>query len=173
MAQQTITRTPPRVAQQAGDALDQVQRRLGRWLNRYSIDALRVSLGLVFLGFGVLKFVPGLSPAQDLAVRTIETLSFGMVSGTAALVLTAVTECFIGITLVTGRLLRAGLLVLATALVGIMSPLVLFFTDLFPSGPTLEGQYVVKDIVLASAGLVVAAKALGGRLTRTDSSSQS
>ena len=75
--------------------------------------------------------------------------------------MTAVAECFIGITLVTGKLLRAGLAVLGASLVGIMSPLVLFFTDMFPSdGPTLEAQYVFKDIVLVAAGLVVAVRAL-------------
>jgi hypothetical protein len=41
-----------------------------------------------------------------------------------------------------------------------MSPLVLFFGDLFPGTPTLEAQHVFKDIVLTSAGLVIAAKAL-------------
>jgi hypothetical protein len=50
------------------------------------------------------------------------------------------------------------------ALVGIMSPLVLFFDDLVLGGPTLEAQYVFKDIVLASAAVVVAVKELGGRL---------
>ncbi|MGH3431226.1 MAG: hypothetical protein ACRDQB_00155 [Thermocrispum sp.] len=73
-------------------------------------------------------------------------------------------ECLIGATLVTGKLLRTGLLVLAGSLVGIMSPLVLFFTDLFPGGiPTLEGQYVLKDNELVAAGLVVATGALGAQ----------
>ncbi len=135
------------------------------WLARHSIDILRVSLGLVFLAFGVLKFVPGLSPAQDLVIRTIDTLTFGMISGEAALLLTALAECTIGITLVTGRFLKLGLVVLAGSLVGIMSPLVLFFGDMFGNGPTLEAQYVFKDIVLAAAGLVIAAKTLGARMT--------
>jgi len=140
------------------------QRRLTDLLARHSIDVLRISLGLVFLGFGVLKFFPGASPAEALVVRTIDALSFGLVTGTGAVVLTAVAECFIGITLVTGRLLKTGLVVLAGSMVGIMSPLVLFFTDLFPGTPTIEGQYVAKDIVLVAAGLVVAARALGARL---------
>jgi uncharacterized membrane protein YkgB len=134
------------------------------WLARYSIAVLRVSLGLVFLGFGGLKFIPGASPAEELATRTVESLTFGILSGGAALVVTAVAECFIGLTLISGKLLRAGLLVLAVSMVGIMSPLVLFFSDLFPGSPTLEAQYVLKDIVLVSAGLVVAARALGARL---------
>ena len=134
--------------------------RITGWLGRRSIDILRISLGLVFLAFGVLKFFPGASPAEALVIRTIDTLTLGVISGPAALLLTAVMECFIGITLVTGKLLRTGLLVLGFSLVGIMSPLVLFFGDLFPGTPTLEAQYVFKDIVLAAAGLVIAARAL-------------
>ncbi|WP_205215381.1 DoxX family membrane protein [Amycolatopsis albispora] len=139
-----------------------------RWLAAHSVDVLRVSLGLIFLGFGVLKFFPGVSPAQELVVRTLETLSFGVLSGQGALLVTAVAECVIGLTLVTGRFLKTGLVVLGASLIGIMSPLVLFFTDLFPGAPTLEAQYVVKDIVLAAAGLVVAASALGARFVLTD-----
>jgi len=131
------------------------------WLAEHSVDILRISLGVVFLAFGAVKFVPNASPAQALVERTLDTLSLGLVSGEAALLMTAVAECFIGITLITGKLLRAGLAVLGASLAGIMSPLVLFFTDMFPSGgPTLEAQYVFKDIVLVAAGLVVAVRAL-------------
>jgi len=147
--------------------LARISERATGWLAQHSIAVLRISLGLVFLGFGALKFIPGASPAEELAVRTLETLSFGVLSGQAALLATAVAECFIGITLVTGRLLRTGLAVLAASLVGIMSPLVLFFADLFPGAPTLEAQYVLKDIVLIAAGLVVAAGAMGARLVAT------
>lgn len=136
---------------------------LTAWLAKHSIGILRVSLGLVFLGFGVLKFFPDASPAQALVERTLDALTFGVVSGETALLVTAVAECFIGITLVTGKFVKAGLVVLAGSLVGIMSPLVLFFGDLFPGAPTLEAQYVFKDIVLAAAGLVIAAKTLGAR----------
>ena len=140
---------------------------LAQVLTRYSITALRISLGLVFLGFGVLKFFPGVSPAAELAERTIGELTFGLVDPTAALLLTAIMETFIGLTLVTGWFLRTGLVVLAGALVGIMSPLVLFFGELFPAGgPTLTAQYVLKDVVLACAAAVIGASALGARLRR-------
>jgi len=155
--------THPTTYHQRGHLLD--IRQLRQWLNRYSIDVLRVSLGLVFALFGFLKFFPGVSPAEDLAIRTVDTLTMGLVSGSVALWLTAAVECFIGLTLVTGRLLRAGLVTLGFALVGILSPVVLFFGELFPGAPTLEAQYVLKDVVLAAAGLVVGAAALGSRLT--------
>jgi putative oxidoreductase len=152
----TSTTAAPRVTTLVSSLGD----RLVAVLSRHSINVLRVSLGLVFLGFGLLKFVPGLSPAEPLVVRTLDTLSFGLVPPAAALLITAVMESFIGLTLVTGRWLLAGLLVLAAAMGGIMSPLVLFTADLFAGGPTIEAQYVLKDIVLAAAGLVIAAKAL-------------
>lgn len=162
----TIVRTPvsskPQTPQQLAEHL---LARFSTWLNRYSVDLLRISLGFVFLLFGVLKFFPGVSPAEALAERTIDTLTFGIVSGRNAVLLTAVMETFIGLTLLSGKLLRLGLVVLAGAFVGIMSPLVLFAGDLFPGGgPTLEAQYVIKDVILIAAGLVVAAKALGARL---------
>jgi putative oxidoreductase len=157
--------TPPALRAAYGHAVS----RLSSWLNTHSITVLRISLGLVFLGFGILKLVPGLSPAEDLAVATVDRLTLGMVTGQAALLLTAAMEIVIGLTLVTGRFVRLGLVVLAGALLGIMSPLVLFPDDLFGGGPTIVAQYVVKDIVLVAGGLVVAAHALGGRI-RPDTS---
>lgn len=154
----TITLTPP------PELRERAQERAAGWLAAHSITALRISLGLVFLGFGALKFVPGASPAEALVMRTIDTLTLGVVSGQPAVVLTAVLECFVGLTFVTGIGLRAGLVVLGGSLVGIMSPLVLFAGDLFQGfTPTLEAQYVFKDIILAAAGAVVAAKVLGAR----------
>lgn len=164
-----MTRTmdrPATTSQPHRPAAQRLTDRLSRFLARYSIVALRVSLGLVILGFGALKFIPGASPAEELAVRTVEALTFGVISGPAALLATALTEAFLGLVLITGKLLRLGLLVMAGWLVGVMSPLVLFFSDLFPGAPTFEAQYVLKDIVLAAAGMVVAARALGARLVR-------
>ncbi|MDM7854520.1 DoxX family protein [Cellulomonas alba] len=154
--------TAPRtLADRGAAAVDQ----LAHVLTRHSITALRVALGLVFLGFGILKFFPGVSPAQELVQRTIGALTLHHVGPGPALLATAIMETVIGLTLVTGRFLRSGLVLLAMALVGIMSPLVLFFHELFPAGgPTLTAQYVLKDLVLAAAGAVIGAAALGARL---------
>ncbi|MCA5894000.1 DoxX family membrane protein [Isoptericola sp. NEAU-Y5] len=169
----TTTSVPPRpraashprtrsVARRADVAVARVAQLLTRW----SVPVLRVALGLVFLGFGVLKFFPGASPAETIASRTVETLTLGVVDGATAVVLTATLETFIGLTLITGRLLRVGLLALAVAMAGILSPLVLFAGELFGHGVTLLGQYVLKDIVLVAGAAVVAAVALGARLRR-------
>lgn len=139
--------------------------RFAQLLAQHSITALRISLGLVIAGFGALKFVPGASPAEALVMQTTEALSFGVVSGTTAVVITAVLETLLGLILLTGRGLRLGLVVMAGWLLAIMAPIVLFPEELFPGGfPTLAAQYVLKDLILASAWAVVAAQVLGARL---------
>ena len=77
--------------------LDRMDLGLARWLSRHSVAILRVGLGLVFLWFGVLKFFPGASPAQDLAVRTTDVLTLGLVPTGASIALLATLECAIGL----------------------------------------------------------------------------
>ena len=144
--------------------VDRYVAKLHSWLEAHSVSILRVNLGIVFLVFGALKYFPGYSPAAKIAAMTLDKLTLGIIHGHTAVIVTAITETVIGLTLVTGRFLRLGLLVLAGAMVGIMSPLALFTGDLFPHGPSLMGQYVIKDIVLVAAGLVVATQALGSRM---------
>ena len=137
-------------------------------LQRWSIPALRVALGAVFLVFGALKFFPGVSPVEELVSRTWEKLTFGLVSGQAALVATAVIEVAAGVLLIVGGVFaRVGLVVLALAFVGILSPIVLLPAEVFgPVGPTLTGQYIFKNVVLIAAALVVASRVLRGPARR-------
>jgi uncharacterized membrane protein YphA (DoxX/SURF4 family) len=137
------------------------------WMARYGLTLLRVSLGVVFLWFGALKLFPDLSPAQDLATRTISVLTFGLVPPSVSLPVLAVWESVIGIGLIVGRGLRFFLLLLYLQMLGTLTPIVLFpheaFTR-FPYAPTLEGQYIIKNVVLISAGIVVGATVRGGRM---------
>ncbi|MDP9456985.1 MAG: DoxX family protein [Actinomycetota bacterium] len=147
--------------------LHRAEMRLTTWLVDHSLWLLRVSLGAIFLLFGVLKFVPGLSPAQELATRTTNVLSFGLVPAGLSIVLIAALECTIGLGLISGRRMRLVLALLGFQMIGAMSPLFLFPGELFGGpfhAPTLEGQYVIKDVVLISAGLVLGATVHGGRI---------
>lgn len=149
-------------------ALDTVDAQVIGWLTRHSIGLLRVSLGIVFLWFGALKFVPELSPAHALAGQTIARLSLGLLTPAVSIPLLATWECLIGLGLVSGRWLRATLLLLALQMAGTVTPLFLFPDTVFtlpPLAPTLEGQYIIKNIVLVCAALVVGATLRGGRLT--------
>ena len=138
-----------------------------RWLIAHSITILRISIGAVLLAFGLLKFFPGVSPAQELVEKTTSMLTLGLVPGATALVAVALLETLVGLWLISGRGLRGAVYLLAVQLVGIMSPIVLLPGRLFagPHGaPTLEGQYVLKDVIIVGAALVLAATLGGGRL---------
>jgi uncharacterized membrane protein YphA (DoxX/SURF4 family) len=146
---------------------DVIDARITNWMARHGLPLLRISLGVVFLWFGALKFFPGLSPASDLAARTIETLSFGIVPATVSVPVLAGWECTIGVGLLSGIFMRATLLLLAVQMAGTLSPLVLFPGEVFtriPYAPTLEGQYIIKNAVLISAAIVLGATVRGGGL---------
>jgi len=149
-----------------------IENRVHVVLVRYSIMALRVSVGLVFFAFGFLKYFPGVSPAQNIVETTTGILFLGLMPGGVALVLTATLECVIGLLLMIGRGMRVAVYLLVVELLGILSPIVLLTGRLFsgPYGaPTLEGQYVLKDITLVAAAMVVAAASFrGGRLVREE-----
>ena len=143
----------------------QIDTRITLWMARHGITLLRVSLGIVFFWFGVLKFFPGLSPAQDLAARTIEVLSFGLVKSNLSLPVLAAWECVIGLGLITGKFMRATIALLLLQMVGTIMPLAFFPREtwqVFPISPTLEGQYIIKNLVLVSGALVVGATVRGG-----------
>ena len=145
------------------DRLGELEAALKALLQRWSIPALRVALGAVFVAFGVLKFFPGASPLEPLVEATWGVLTFGVVGGQLALILTAVIETVAGLALISGVFARFGLVMLAVAFVGILSPLVFFPDELFTAaGPTLLGQYVLKNVVLIAAALVVASRVLRG-----------
>lgn len=147
--------------------LERVDVRLTRWMAHHGLTLLRISLGIVFLWFGALKFFPGLSPAHDLAARTIEQLSGGLVGQNVSVPVLAAWECLIGLGLLFGVFLRAVLLLLVVQMLGTLTPLILFPGEVFthvPYAPTLEGQYIIKNAVLISAAIVLGATVRGGGL---------
>lgn len=145
--------------------LDSLDARVTTVMARVGVPLLRVSLGIVFFWFGVLKFFPGLSPAQELATQTIHVLTFGTIPPDVSILLLAAWECVVGFGLIFGLFMRATLLLLLLQMIGTMTPLVLFPHEVFtrvPYAPTLEGQYIIKNIVLVSAGLILGATVRGG-----------
>ncbi len=97
-----------------------------------------------------------------------------MIAPEAGLAVVATMECFIGICFLigSGPLMRVAIWVLAAQFVGILSPLAIDPARLFAgphNAPTLEGQYVLKDLILVAAGMVIAAGTLrGGRMVRDE-----
>ena len=150
------------VTAQLSAILHRAERRFGIWSSRRGVDLLRIALGLIFIWFGVLKFCPGLCDVEVLAAKTMQLLTFGFIPAKVCLTLLAVGECALGLALLTNRYKRATTLALLLHLTGTFLPMVLFPADTwkhFPYAPTLAGQYILKNIVLISATIVVGARA--------------
>ncbi|MGF1505966.1 MAG: DoxX family membrane protein [Chloroflexi bacterium] len=154
------------VKERFGIDLDRIDRRITHWMAEHGIPFLRVSVGIVFFWFGALKLVPGLSPAEGLIIETLAPLS--PVPMNVFIPILAVWEMVIGLGYITGRFMRLTILLMFLQMIGTVSPLFLnpgAVWNVFPFALTLEGQYIIKNLVLISAALVVGATVRGGRLT--------
>jgi len=139
-----------------------IDKRLTEWMAEYGLLILRISLGVVFFWFGILKFFPDLSPAEDLVRNTVY-----FVDPDIFLPVLAAWELLIGIGLITGKFLRFTILLLFLQMPGTALPLLILpekVWTVFPYGLTLEGQYIVKNLVLIGAGLVLGATVRGGKI---------
>jgi uncharacterized membrane protein YphA (DoxX/SURF4 family) len=147
---------------------DRIDQRITETMAEHGLTLLRLAIGVVFFWFGLLKYFPGASPAEELAGRTIETLTGGLVPSATALPILATWEVAIGVGLFIGRWMRAVLLLLFVQMLGTITPLFLFPSEtftIFPVAPTLEGQYIIKNIVIVSAAIVLGATVRGGELS--------
>jgi len=130
-------------------------------VDAHALALLRATVGIVFVGFGVLKLFPSASPAEQLAVDAATKMTLGLVPETVLLLSLAALETAIGIGLIVGRrLLRPALVAFFLHMGGVFSTLVLLPDAMWQPhspAPTMEGQYVVKNVVLVAVCLVVAA----------------
>jgi uncharacterized membrane protein YphA (DoxX/SURF4 family) len=143
----------PKLVRRGWSVVDRVDRVLIPFLRRVSVPVLRISLGLVFVWFGLLK-VFQVSPVSELVARTVYWVDPDVVVPGLG-----VFEVTVGTLLLFGRALRLAVFLLVAQLVGtFLTFLVLpnvIFRDGIPFLLTVEGEFVVKNLVLISAGLVV------------------
>ena len=137
--------------------LDQLDRSISAFLQRHGIVALRVSLGVIFVWFGVLKPL-GLSPAQPLVEATVGWLPFLDPAGWVSVI--GWWEVVLGVAFLFQGTIRLAVALLALQMVGTFLPLVLlpevtFQAGRIPYGPTMEGQYIIKNLLILSAAMVV------------------
>jgi len=127
-------------------------------MDRFGIKFARLAIGIVFIWFGVLKMIGELSPAYDLISATIYWLTPEII-----IPLIGLWEVAIGIAFLFPPLTRVGLVLLAAQMPATFAPLVLLpavcFT-VFPFGLTLEGQYIIKNLVIIACALIIGGSAL-------------
>ncbi|REE83314.1 hypothetical protein BX611_0603 [Lutibacter oceani] len=118
-----------------------------------TFKSLSITIGIVYFAFGVLKFFPSLSPAEDLAERTINNLTFGLLSGKFALISLAIMETIIGVAFIF-QIKKKVVIQLAlfhmicTFLPFIFFPELTFNTSL--TSFSIVGQYIVKNVIIIS-----------------------
>lgn len=142
--------------------LDRLDRFVTRIMARIGVPFSRVAIGIVFVWFGALKFFPGLSPAEELVRMTIT-----FIDPDIFLPLLAAWEVLIGLGMLSGRVTRLTIILLFLQMPGTFLPLVLLPSAVwtqFPFGLTLEGQYIIKNLVIIGAALTIGGTARGGRL---------
>lgn len=127
-------------------------------VRKNNLALLRISIGIIYIWFGALKFFHGYSPAEDLAINTINKLCFGLIPQPVNIILLAIWEVALGIMLVAGLWLRTALICLFVHMACTFTPM-LFFPDVSfkyaPYGFTLVGQYIMKNIIIICAALVL------------------
>ena len=126
------------------------------FLARIGVPLLRISLGVVFLWFGLLKIFE-VSPVSGLVAKTIYWFDPDLVVPALGAV-----EIFVGACLLAGRLMRIALPLLVLQMAGTFLVLVILpsiaFRDGNPLLLTVEGEFVVKNLVLLSAALVIGSR---------------
>lgn len=123
-----------------------------------AVKIMRIFLGVNFFWFGMLKFFPGVSPAEALATMTIDVLTFGLIAPAVSVKLLAIWEVIIGLGFLTGIYLKTVIKIFFLHMVLTFAPLFFFpdlcFTDL-PFALTIVGQYIIKNLVFIMAGAVI------------------
>ena len=122
-------------------------------------DILRINIGIVYLWFGVLKFFPELSPAEDLAKNTLSHLTFGLGSDdTIPYLILAIWESLIGLLLIVNMYPRFVICIAIIHMLGTFMPLLLSSNVVFNKpfmSLTLVGQYIIKNLIIVSALIMI------------------
>jgi len=149
---------------------DSLDFKITAWMAKHGISFLRISIGIIFLWFGGLKFFSGASPAEALAINTITTMTFGLISPKVIIIGLAILETLIGIGLIFNVFLRETLLLLGIQMIGTFFPILLFPEEVFTTFPyalSLEGQYIIKNLIIVSSAIVIGATVRGGKLSNS------
>lgn len=141
---------------QMNKKLDSIDRKITSWMKKEGIIFLRYSLAIVFIWFGALK-VFNLSPAGELVTKTVYWFNPEWFIPFLGL-----WEMLIGLCIIHKPWIRAGIFLMAIQMIGTFLPLILLPEIVYGNSffaLTLEGQYIIKNIVLISAAIVIGSHA--------------
>ena len=135
--------------------IENVDSKLINFSNKFSVGAAQVGLAIIFFWFGVLKLL-GKSPIDDLIINLSTTIAPNL-EGASFVIGLGVFEILIALTIIDRHLLRLAILLLVVHLILVSLPLFVL-PEITWNGflvPTLEVQYILKNILIATSGMVV------------------
>jgi len=135
-----------------------IDRSIIAFCRKYSVPAARFGLFVIFFWFGALK-IAGVSPASPMVMELYyRTIPFGAFDG--FMMLFGFFECVIGGLFLTKGLERVVIPLLALHMIATISPLFLIPDAVWtaPFVPTLEGQYIIKNLAVIALAVGIAAQ---------------
>ena len=150
--------------------IQQIDQLIAEFMHRVGDPALRVSMATIFIWFGILKPL-GISAAAPLVLATVHWMPFFEAQTWLSII--GIWEVLIGLFFLFPATLRIAIALLAGQMFGTFLPLIIlsevtFQTGGIPFAPTMEGQYIIKNLLIISAALV-----MGGSLASKPSTSES
>jgi uncharacterized membrane protein YkgB len=132
--------------------------KLIHFFKRYSVPMARFGLFVVFFWFGILK-VAGLSPASGVVQRLFES-TIHFVPFATFLICFGLFEMLIGVLFLIKGAERIVLPLLLVHMITTFGPLVLLPSETWSqfAVPTMEGQYIIKNLVIIAAAMGIAAR---------------
>lgn len=136
---------------------EKIDRSISGFMDRHGIQALQISLAIIFIWFGILKPL-GISAAAPLVRSTVNWMPFFDPEGWVKII--GWWEVIIGVCFLFKKTIRIAIALLAMQMAGTFMPLVLlpevtFQAGRIPYAPTIEGQYIIKNLLIISSALVI------------------
>ena len=117
---------------------------------------VRIPLFIIFFWFGILK-VLDLSPATELIIDTVFCMPF--LQPETWTIIIGYWEMAIGLCFLNKKTTLIAVVLMFLQMTGTFLPLAILpeitFQDSNPFLPTLEGQYIIKNIIIITAALII------------------
>lgn len=137
--------------------IENTDQKIINFFKHIGMPVARIALSVVFFWFGILKVVDS-SPASQL-VSDLLSVTIPFLSAQQFIFGLGIYEMIIGVAFIIPRLERLAIFLLLPHLFVTAGPLFLLKTITWQSAfvPTLEGQYIIKNLLIVATAVGIAA----------------
>ena len=155
----TFNQSHPSKKNSMKQVFEKIDQTIAKYMDRWGISMVKTSFAIIFFWFGILKPF-GWSTAIPLVMETVAWLPFLAPESWVNII--GWWEVAIGILFLFQKTIRIAIALLFLQMFGTFMPLVVLPEVVYQDSnvflPTLEGQYIIKNMMIISAALVVGGK---------------